>query len=148
MLELINRTNHESFIQSVILDHFVWKNKVYTSFMEANDHLTEEQICAHNHQECRLGKWYYDQEKSQKYSHLKAFQELEGPHIQFHEIASDTIRLCLKGDIYQALEKLADMEETSEQVFILLVELLQQMEQVLSQNVSLSTDQSIDDILF
>ncbi|WP_425402637.1 CZB domain-containing protein [Gynuella sunshinyii] len=148
MLELINRTNHESFIQSVILDHFVWKNKVYTSFMEASNLVTEEQLHAHNHQECRLGKWYYDPEKSRKYSHLEAYRELETPHIRFHEVASDTIRLCQKGDIHQALKKLADMEETSEQVFHLLIELLHQMEQALSQNASSSADQSIDDILF
>ena len=146
MLGLINRTNHGNFIQSVVLDHFVWKNKIYTVFMRDNLSAQEAEQLSDHHQ-CRLGHWYYSN-ASQQFSHLSAFREVEEPHIQVHQLGVDATKLYQQGHVNKALAKMAKMEDVSEKVFRVLSDLLTQMERSHSEESSRHLDQSIDDILF
>jgi len=113
MYTIVGRSSNDSFIQTVKLDHVVWKSGVYKLFLGLSEQSVSDFA---DHTQCRLGKWYYQGDGSKQYSHHKAFKELENPHKLVHQCGIKALRLHSEGNIDQALESLHNMETASDEV--------------------------------
>ena len=102
-----------SFIQTVKLDHVVWKAEVYRRYWGMSEKAINE-FADHHH--CRLGKWYYQGEGFQAYRNLKAFRALEEPHKQVHENGIQALQLLEQKQVASAFAALQRMENASQKV--------------------------------
>lgn len=110
MSESIVRSSNSSFIQTVKMDHVVWKSEVYACITGMSDKPVE-QIA--NHQSCRLGKWYFEGDGAARYSGLVAFRRLDAPHQAVHEEGIAAINAARAGHGDEALRALQAMEQAS-----------------------------------
>ncbi|MFT7686420.1 MAG: hypothetical protein ACI9FB_001765 [Candidatus Azotimanducaceae bacterium] len=120
MFSVIDYTTADSFIQTVKMDHVVWKLEIYKCLMGFSNK-TERDFS--DHTDCRLGKWYSEGEGRQKYNKHKAFIALEKPHGDVHSLGLSALNWMDKGDTEKVLEMLIDMESASTQVVNLLTEI-------------------------
>ncbi|MBV1913763.1 MAG: CZB domain-containing protein [Pseudomonadales bacterium] len=120
----------KSFIQTVKLDHLVWKTDIYRAFW-GKSHQTAQDFV--DHTECRLGKWYYQGEGHQEWEHLKSFQLLEEPHKQVHENGIAALNETANNNFTGAMECLKVMEAASDDVLNLLTRLEAEIEKTASQ---------------
>ncbi len=100
-----------AFLNTVKLDHVVWKNRVYQLLQQQK--LDES---AGSHQQCRLGQWYFQGEGSKKYSQLRSFKQLDAPHQQVHQAGQQALACASRKDDAGLLKALQLMEQSSEQV--------------------------------
>ncbi len=101
-----------SFIQTVKLDHIVWKGEVYAVAAGLSSKRAAE---FSNHHDCRLGHWY-NSEGSDLFKQNSSFVNLERPHQQVHESGINALNALENGEYDQALEYLTAMEQASEKV--------------------------------
>ncbi len=72
-------SNDRVFISLAKLDHILWKaNTYYSAFTK------EEQFSFVDHHNCRLGKWYYEGDGRENFSHTPHYKALENPHAIVH----------------------------------------------------------------
>jgi len=121
MFHTISKSTAGMFIETVKMDHLLYKLSIYKIFFNLSD--KDEDDFADHHQ-CRLGKWYYKGDGSEKLAKLQAFQLLEVPHSRVHECGREAIRAHKFDDVELCYEKLMEMEAASEQV----IEYLDQLE--------------------
>lgn len=108
MQQVIRMATTASFLDTVKLDHAVWKNQVYSLVEQGNFAQG-----ANSHTECRLGHWYYEGYGAAHYGHLNTFRSLEKPHRQVHESGKAALAAGRQGDFEQMLKHLATMESAS-----------------------------------
>ncbi len=130
MQGVINSTSIRAFLDTVKLDHVVWKNKVYC--LVDDDNFEE---LPNQHTECRMGKWYFEGEGAAKYSHLPSFKKLDKPHEMVHSSGRAAISSGKNKDLDAMAEHLDRMEAESEQVSYFLEELYQEYIQELERHV-------------
>ncbi len=149
MHEIISRTSNESFIQSVMLDHVVWKSRIYSLY--TSDSFEEADFAdMADHTMCRLGKWYYEGQ-GREFSSLTAYKKIEEPHKVVHKSGLQALRDILNGNEAEAYKNLYAMEKASHVVIENLRVLSNEMDEAFTfdpmhnhNNVQLSTE----DILF
>jgi len=100
-----------AFLNTVKLDHVVWKNRVYQLLQQQ-----KLQESAGTHQQCRLGQWYFQGEGNKKYSQLRSFRQLDAPHQQVHQAGQQALHCASQQDFDGMLKALQLMEQSSEQV--------------------------------
>jgi methyl-accepting chemotaxis protein len=105
-----------TFIQTVKLDHVVWKTDVYAVICGESDKQASELA---DHMSCRLGQWC-SANAGQPISQNTAFRELDVPHAQVHKCGVAALDAKAKGDNATADAKLVEMERASEKVMALL----------------------------
>lgn len=119
---IVDKTNHmkstiqesslQSFIQTVKLDHIVWKGDVYAiAFGTSNKRASD----IPDHASCRLGRWLASTGR-EKYGNLAGFQRIDRPHKAVHEHglkALDALKSDNKQDATLLLQK---MEDASKEV--------------------------------
>ncbi len=116
MKSTIGSATHKSFIQTVKLDHLVWKGDIYRiAIGESNQSISE----LLDHGQCRLGRWYSGTESS-AYSGDASYVALDAPHRQLHSAGVEGLKLVADGNLTAAIESFNQMEEASEQVLALL----------------------------
>ena len=120
MTNTINRAALRSFVQTVKLDHIVWKGEVYAI---ATGKLHKAVADVTGHTMCRMGKWYLS-EGQNHYGHLSIFKRIDEPHRLVHESGIKALELIQAGEKQQALGYFAKMERSSEQVLQYLDELV------------------------
>ncbi|MBU2896736.1 methyl-accepting chemotaxis protein [Vibrio hepatarius] len=108
-----------AFLDTVKMDHMVWKNAVYKQVVN-EDFNTQ----VNKHTECRLGKWYFEGKGKQLYSHLNNFKSLDAPHKQVHESGRLALESGKVGDTQAMFKHLNTMEVASEEVVALLERLI------------------------
>lgn len=99
------------FLETVKMDHLVYKASVYQAVISNSKHSSLA-----NHTQCRLGHWYYQGEGEARFSKVRAFIDLEKPHEQVHSngaAALDATRAKMRSD---ALEYFRKMEDASDEV--------------------------------
>ncbi len=111
MQRIIRVTTTNSFLNTVKLDHAVWKNQVYGLIERQHWHQG-----VNSHGECRLGKWYYEGYGSKKYSDLNSFRALEQPHKTVHDAGRNALEAGASGNPKAMLSHLERMELASMQV--------------------------------
>tara|TARA_R110000737_G_scaffold139973_1_gene170829 strand:- start:667 stop:1749 length:1083 start_codon:yes stop_codon:yes gene_type:complete len=109
-----------TFIQTVKLDHIVWKGEVYAIASGTSNQSIDS---LDDQTSCRLGKWYKADGKAQ-FINNSAFRNLEEPHKQMHRAGIEALTLIAAGDKMQAIEQLNKMEAASESVMHCLDQLI------------------------
>ena len=104
---------YRSFIQTVKLDHLVWKTDVYKAFWGKSEKKLEDFA---GHTECRLGKWYYEGDGHKEWSHLSSYKDMEEPHKQVHTEGMAALDRHGNHDMPGALVHLTGMESASSDV--------------------------------
>ena len=124
MYAVITNSTADSFIQTVKMDHVVWKLEVYQVMLGMSNKSAEDFA---DHTMCRLGKWYYQGEGSTKYSGFDAFKKIESPHADVHKNGLAALLAHAEGNSEEAVYKLALMENASFKVVDLLSSLSNQI---------------------
>lgn len=117
MHETITKTSYASFIQTIKLDHIMWKTDVYRYIHKLSDKTIEDFA---SHLQCRLGKWYYQGDGHKCYSSNHVFQSLERPHQDVHDSGVAALNAYEQGRFDEMIQRLTDMEDASEQTISLL----------------------------
>ena len=113
MYSIITESSQSAFIQTVKMDHLVWKMDVYQSLLG----MTNQSIADFSDStSCRLGKWYYEGEGREKYSANEAFKRLEAPHKRVHDHGVRALGKSLETEAESIIEDLTAMEKASEEV--------------------------------
>ncbi|MGR5132489.1 methyl-accepting chemotaxis protein [Vibrio alfacsensis] len=110
MQEVIFLASTRSFLDTVKLDHAVWKQNLY-KLVEAE--AFNENISAHT--ECRLGQWYYKGAGTQ-YKELRSFVLLEEPHKLVHEHGINALKYGRNADTHSMINAIKAMERASYEV--------------------------------
>ncbi len=112
-------TGELEIVDIAIMDHRNWVQKLKGMLKGAMKLNEAEQK---NHHNCRLGKWY-DNEGKSNYSKNSAFKQLEGPHEKIHTVGNEAVKLWNSGNKAEAEKKVKESEEISKEVIRLLEEL-------------------------
>jgi len=124
MYEVITMSSMEAFIQTVKMDHIVWKFEVY-QVLEGLSRKVAADFA--DHTMCRLGKWYYEGEGKNKYSSTRSYRAIEKPHAKVHTHGIAAMNNHSEGNNALALQELALMEKASEDVIELLGHLTEEV---------------------
>ena len=116
MKETIINAATRSFVQTVKLDHIVWKGEVYSV---ANGTSNKSIDDFSDHTMCRLGKWY-NSEQSNSFKQHNAFRQLEEPHREVHRNGVEALVMLQTGNKDAAINHINKMEAASERVMHLL----------------------------
>nr|WP_136251016.1 methyl-accepting chemotaxis protein [Ningiella ruwaisensis] len=116
MTSTIASSSKLSFIQTVKLDHIVWKSDVYAS-LSGLKHVEESALSDHHN--CRLGKWYAQQSQSE-IAKSQSFRHLERPHQLVHQKGLEALKAKKEGNKQACLKALDAMESASEEVMNIL----------------------------
>ncbi|MDH4945287.1 methyl-accepting chemotaxis protein [Sulfurimonas sp. C5] len=113
----INYTTDRVFMSLAKLDHVLWKVNTYLSAVTQ-----KEQFAFVDHHNCRLGKWYYEGEGKEAFSHTSHYSQLEAPHAIVHNGTHKVFDLIKDESIdLQALKAaFEEMEKGSDSVFNIL----------------------------
>jgi hypothetical protein len=132
MYSVITNSTEDAFLQTVKMDHVVWKLDVYKVMLGMSDKKASEFA---DHAMCRLGKWFYQGEGAEKYSTQSAFKQIEAPHIDVHSHGIEALHAFAAGDTERAVKALTVMENASFKVVDALTLLSQQAAQSISPTV-------------
>lgn len=119
MKTTISSSSLRSFIQTVKLDHIVWKSDVYAVIYKQSSKSIAEFA---DHTSCRLGKWYQSTGR-QQFGDTNAFRSLDRPHAEVHASGVKAMNLFQSDNPEEAVTYLVKMEEASQKVMGLLDEL-------------------------
>ncbi|HGS4682822.1 TPA: methyl-accepting chemotaxis protein [Vibrio parahaemolyticus] len=112
MKRVIHFASTRSFLDTVKLDHAIWKNNVYRLLQSGSFGET-----VNSHSECRLGQWYYRGD-GKAYSQLRSYAQLEAPHKGVHDSGRDAMNHAKSGNMAGMVTSINSMEDASEQVVI------------------------------
>jgi archaellum component FlaC len=113
MVDVIKTSSDGGFIETVKLDHITWKLDVYKCVLGLSNKAIEDFV---DHNNCRLGQWYYHGEGAQQYSGLAGFRALERPHSAVHQNGISALDAKQQGEENEALKYLQRMEASSLEV--------------------------------
>jgi len=119
MHQTITQEAMKSFIETVKMDHVVWKNEVYRRWFNregANGEVAD-------HHQCRLGQWYYQGDGAKHFMHMPSYASLKDPHVGVHKGGLDALEYMQAGDLDRSIAALKSMEEMSDQTLRLLEQL-------------------------
>ncbi|GGY53984.1 chemotaxis protein [Bacterioplanes sanyensis] len=119
-------TANSSFIETVKLDHVVWKSKVYQAIWSQDE---DAAAGLADDTSCRLGRWYHEGLGFQRYRHLTAYARLEEPHSAVHRQGFKALEAHRSGNSPQAINHLEQMEKASERVVAILSDMEAEIEQ-------------------
>ncbi|MFD1381867.1 CZB domain-containing protein [Rhodanobacter aciditrophus] len=111
MQNVIKLAATQAFLDTVKLDHSVWKNQVYTKIDKQD---FAEEVNAHT--ECRLGKWYYQGYGQKHFQQSRNFKAIEAPHKLVHDSGRAAVQAAMAGQGKVMLQHLEKMEGASLQV--------------------------------
>ncbi len=111
MQKVIDMAATTSFLNTVKLDHAVWKSQVY-KYIEEQDF---EQM-VNSHKECRLGKWYFEGDGATHYQHLNGYSAIDTPHKLVHDAGREALKAGRENNIQAMVKQLDTMEHASVEV--------------------------------
>lgn len=123
MQRVIHIASTRAFLDTVKLDHAIWKNNIY-SFLQRG--AFNEVI--NNHSECRLGQWYYHGE-GKAFSHLRSYALMEEPHKTVHEMGREAMSQAKSGNMPEVVTAINAMEEASKKVVVQIDSLMHEITQ-------------------
>ncbi|MCP4414470.1 MAG: chemotaxis protein [Gammaproteobacteria bacterium] len=113
MYEVITYSTLDNFVQTVKMDHIVWKLEVYQLLQGLSGKTVNDFT---DHTECRLGKWYYEGEGVKDYKTRSNFRTIEQPHKNVHHHGIQAINAHTSGDKQEVMQQLMQMEAESVKV--------------------------------
>lgn len=111
MQTVIHQTTTNAFLNTVKLDHAVWKAGIYQRISEGR---FDES--AGDHTVCRLGKWYFEGYGAKHYQQLTSFRDLNSPHKAVHQYGNQALEAGARGDMETLVAALEAMEDAGQQV--------------------------------
>lgn len=115
-----------SFCELAKIDHILYKFGVYQVVLGVSDKAPSEFA---SHQNCRLGRWYYEGRGKECFSGFPGYREIERPHRTVHEAAQEAFEALAKKDVDRIVEAIHRMEVASREVMQGLDHLVQGAEQ-------------------
>jgi len=118
----INSMTDTVFMTLAKTDHMLWKVNTYLSI---NNREPAFQFVDHHN--CRLGKWYYEGEGKEFFSHSNHYSAMENPHSIVHNGTKDIFELIKNENIDygKLMTAVRLMEDSSQKVFDSLSEIAQ-----------------------
>ena len=113
MSKVISTASLSTFVQTVKLDHLVWKIEVYKALRQDSHKVAD----LSDHTQCRLGKWFYEGEGKRLYAEMSEFKQLEQPHASVHQAGKQALQAKADKQPDKVVECLSKMEQASMQVF-------------------------------
>ena len=110
----VKNTRLAGFVQTVKLDHIIWKTNVYRVLRGESEQPASQFA---DHHQCRLGKWYYEGEGKNRFQEYPEFRQLEEPHRQVHESGLEALKAAAANDPQRCLVMTLKMEQASKEVF-------------------------------
>ena len=138
MTHVISHSTAGSFIETVKLDHILYKIEIYRVIFSRSNK-TQADFALHTH--CRLGKWYYEGDGNKYLKASNAFIELEAPHQRVHKHGVEAITAFLNKDDVNAVSNLKEMEAASDEVMKLLSIIESEYQNMLSESSSDDTEE-------
>lgn len=111
MKEVIINTATGTFLDTIKLDHVVWKLNIYEQIAKGNF-----EAPVNKHTECRLGKWYFKGIGSKEFKNFPSFKALDTPHRTVHDSGRQAMENGANSDFEAVLAKLQSMEKASQEV--------------------------------
>lgn len=115
-----------SFCELAKIDHILYKFGVYQVMLGVSDKAAAEFA---SHQNCRLGRWYYEGRGKECFSGFPGYRELERPHRTVHEASQEAFAALAQKDVDRIVEAIHRMEMASLEVMQGLDRLVQGAEQ-------------------
>lgn len=110
-------------LSQAMVDHALWRKQL-TDMLSGQSRL--ETSAGDGHRHCALGTWYYG-ERGRGCRNLRAYRQLEEPHIQIHALRDRAITAFNQGDPQAAAEIVQEISDLSENI----IELLQSLDETL-----------------
>lgn len=110
MEQTISASALRGFVELAKADHLIYKFEIYKILMGLSD---RDPGSFADHTSCRLGKWYYQGDGRQCYSHLAGYTSIEQPHITVHAAGVQAIQKYRNGEFDGALGQVESMERAS-----------------------------------
>lgn len=123
MHETINDEAMASFLETIKMDHMVWKQDVYRHWLDKQSGHGE----IADHSQCRLGKWYYEGDGAKLYKTMPSFAELDQPHANVHQGGLSALECIVEDDLTGSLKGIRLMEKASDETFGILMKLGQEI---------------------
>ena len=114
------------FLRLVQLDHVVWKMSVYRAIESGS--FNDTKLTDHN--QCRLGSWYYEGRGKQMFHDCKSYQLLERPHADVHFYGKKALEAFSKNDSEKGVEYINEMESAADLVMLYLENLESEINQI------------------
>lgn len=121
---VIHIASTRAFLDTVKLDHAIWKNNIYRLLQKGAFDQT-----INSHSECRLGQWYYRGD-GKVYSHLRSYALLESPHKGVHDFGREAMSQAKSGNMAGMVTAITAMEDASEQVVLQIDRLMNEVIEV------------------
>ena len=134
MRDIIADSSVRSFIQTVKLDHVVWKADIYAVMWGLSDKEVNEFA---DHTCCRLGKWYYEGDGHHLYAYLPAFKSLEAPHQAVHSNGIKALQYHITDKPSLKFDHLKKMEAAS----MMVLDMLGRLEDEVIRDSKLKSDE-------
>lgn len=112
MTQVISNSSSNAFIETVKLDHVMYKVDVYQCIFGISTKSIESFA---DHHQCRLGKWYYEG-KGSELAALDTYRMLEQPHSQVHQSGIKALQAKIERRHEDCVEALYEMEQASREV--------------------------------
>ncbi|WP_371315465.1 CZB domain-containing protein [Pseudoteredinibacter isoporae] len=119
MKSTISNASMRTFVQTVKLDHIVWKSEVYAVASGKSDKSIDDFT---GHMNCRLGIWYKN-EGMEKYGDSAAYKNIDVPHKKVHDCGIAALNALAENQQELATQYMEEMEQASHQVMDYLEEL-------------------------
>ncbi|WP_419197855.1 CZB domain-containing protein [Neptunomonas japonica] len=113
MKHVIQSSSSDAFIQTVKLDHVIWKNAVYDRIITGDLHNVNS---LSDHTSCRLGQWYFTGDGHKDYKHLPSYSRIASPHEDVHKQGLAAVEAARIGDMVMTADHLMKMEQASSTV--------------------------------
>ncbi|WP_085068889.1 methyl-accepting chemotaxis protein [Pantoea alhagi] len=122
MQSVIRFISRQQFLNTVKLDHIVWKQQVYSLLFNK-----DKKGKVNTHHECRLGKWYYEGEGHALFVGNEKFRQLERPHAEVHNSGRAALTAFCQNDVTAMADFLEKIEQASSQVILIIDCLIEQI---------------------
>jgi len=119
MTRVIFTSSTNAFIETVKLDHIMYKIDVYQRIFGMGDKTIASFA---DHHQCRLGKWYYEG-KGLELKSLDNYRRLEQPHKNVHQSGVKAMKAKNEKRHVDCIADLHDMELASREVIDLMDQL-------------------------
>ncbi len=116
-------SNERIFMSLAKIDHVLWKINTYLSAITQ-----KEEFKFVSHTNCRLGKWYSQDEGKESFSKTPSYKKLESPHAKVHN-ATNKIFMEMKKtpvNFNTLISIFEEMEKASDDVFNILDNMLEE----------------------
>lgn len=117
MFKVIQGSTHTSFLQTVKLDHVVWKSEIYRHIWGLSEGKDKQDYTTST--SCRFGQWYY-QGDGRNYEKLSGYKAVSSPHESLHQHGMKAIESYDNKNEKELLENLGAMEKCSDQFIAVL----------------------------